>query len=244
MLNILLPAVYPGSFGLQTLPESFQELRAFLCSAPIDISLQQRNQDLVGFSLAYPLNRSWSLSTTWLHSTLPSRLLICQRLHSLYSWQQQSPSFECFKGNLKDARPELESFGSKICVNSVSCLFTHLYSLTCRKFSNSREDQPLAIRFFLPSPTSLSPTWSTSGIKNTKILWRSMQMNYTLSDMLTTDLYSVVSIWQTNGSCKSFLQFLLLWRVSWHRFRCQFKNTLISTASCLFSVSSFQNCRH
>ena len=49
VLNILLPAVYPGSFGLQTLPEIFQGLRAFLCSAPIDIHLQQHNQDLVGF---------------------------------------------------------------------------------------------------------------------------------------------------------------------------------------------------
>ena len=49
MLNILLPAVYPGSFGLQTLPEIFQELHAFLCSAALDIPLQQHNQDLVGF---------------------------------------------------------------------------------------------------------------------------------------------------------------------------------------------------
>ena len=37
VLNKLLPAVYPGSFGLQALPEAFQELRAFLSNAPIDI---------------------------------------------------------------------------------------------------------------------------------------------------------------------------------------------------------------
>ena len=73
VLNILLPAEYPGSFGLQALPEIFQDLHASLCSAPMDISLQQHNQDLVAFSLACPLNRSWSLSTTWLHSMLPSK---------------------------------------------------------------------------------------------------------------------------------------------------------------------------
>ena len=49
LLNILFPAVYPGSFGLQTLPEIFKELHAFLCNAPIGIHLQQHNQDLVGF---------------------------------------------------------------------------------------------------------------------------------------------------------------------------------------------------
>ena len=49
MLDVLLPAVYPCSFGLQTLPEISQELHAFLRGAPIDINIQQRNQDLVGF---------------------------------------------------------------------------------------------------------------------------------------------------------------------------------------------------
>ena len=57
MLNILLPAVYPGSFGLQTLPEIFQELRAFPCSASIDIHLQQHSQDLVGFYTSLPIEQ-------------------------------------------------------------------------------------------------------------------------------------------------------------------------------------------
>ena len=55
--NILLPAVYPGSFGLQTLPEIFQELHALLRSAPIDIHLQQHNQDLVGFFTSLPIEQ-------------------------------------------------------------------------------------------------------------------------------------------------------------------------------------------
>ena len=57
VLSILFPAVCPGSFGLQTLPEMFQELHAFLCSAPIDIHLQQHNQDLVGFSTSLPVEQ-------------------------------------------------------------------------------------------------------------------------------------------------------------------------------------------
>ena len=158
------------------------------------------------FSPAYPLNRSWSLSTIESRSTLPSRVQIGQGFHSLYSWQQQSPSFECFKDNLKDTGSKQESSGSKICVSSVRCLFAHRCLLAWGKFSNSREDQPLAIRFLLLSPILLSPAWSTSGVNNTKMLWQSTQMNCTLSDTLTTGLYSVVSISQTDGSCKSFLQ--------------------------------------
>ena len=57
VLNILLPAVYPGSFGLQTLPETFQGLHASLCNAPIDIHLQQHNQDLVGFITSLPIEQ-------------------------------------------------------------------------------------------------------------------------------------------------------------------------------------------
>ena len=57
MLNILLPAVYPGSFGLQTLPKIFQELHAFLCGAPIDIHIQQHNQDSVGFFTSLPIEQ-------------------------------------------------------------------------------------------------------------------------------------------------------------------------------------------
>ena len=103
VLDILIPAVYPGSFGLQSLSEIFQELHAFFCNAPIHIHLQQHNQDLVGFftSRGCPLNRSWNLSTTWLHSMLQRKMQTCQRFHSLYSRQPQSPNFECFTGNLK-----------------------------------------------------------------------------------------------------------------------------------------------
>ena len=57
MLNILPPAVYPGSFGLQILPGVFQDLHEFLCGAPIDIHLRQHNQDLVGFFTGLPIEQ-------------------------------------------------------------------------------------------------------------------------------------------------------------------------------------------
>ena len=57
VLHILLPAVYPGSLGLQTLPESVEELHTFLCNAPTDIHLQQHNQDLVGFFTSLPIEQ-------------------------------------------------------------------------------------------------------------------------------------------------------------------------------------------
>ena len=130
VLNILLPAVYPGSFGLQTLLEIFQESHAFLCNAPIDIHLQQHNQDLVGFFTGRPIEQIMNLSATLFNSMLPSRMQTFQIFLSLYSWQPQSPNFECFKGDLKDTRSKQESFGSKICVNLVSCPYIPHCSLT------------------------------------------------------------------------------------------------------------------
>ena len=50
VLNLLLPAVYPGSFGLQTLP-------AIFLGAPIDIHLRQHNQDLAGFFTSLPIEQ-------------------------------------------------------------------------------------------------------------------------------------------------------------------------------------------
>ena len=127
VLNILLPAVYPGSFGPQTLPELFQELHAFLRGAPIDIHLQQHNQDLVGFFTSLPIEQIMGsvhhLVTQYAAKQSADWLDISFTV-------QQSPSFECFKDNLKDTRSRQESSGSQICVNAVSCLFTHRYFLT------------------------------------------------------------------------------------------------------------------
>ena len=59
---------------------------------------------------------------------LPNRMQTFQRFPSLYSWQPQSPSFEYFKGNLKDTRSEQESFGSKKCPLCELSLHTSLFS--------------------------------------------------------------------------------------------------------------------
>ena len=127
MLNSLLLAVYPGSFGLQTLPEILQELHALLCGAHIDIQLQQHNQDLVGFFTSLPIEQIMESVNHLITQYAAKQSSDCSGFHSLYTWLQQSPSFECFKDNLKDTRSEQESSGSKICVNSVSRLFTHRY---------------------------------------------------------------------------------------------------------------------
>ena len=47
VLNILLPAVYPGSFGLQTLPEIFQELHTFCEQTPVS-ELCVKSMSLLG----------------------------------------------------------------------------------------------------------------------------------------------------------------------------------------------------
>ena len=74
VLNILLPAVYPSSFRLQTLPEILEELRAFYAMLLSTFIYIYATRIWWAFPQACPLSRSWNLSTTWLHSMLPSRM--------------------------------------------------------------------------------------------------------------------------------------------------------------------------
>ena len=78
----------------------------------------------------------------------------------IYNRQLQSPSLECFKGDLKDTRSKQESLGSRICVNFANSLYTPRCSLTLKQSLSNREDQPLATKFLLLWPTLLSPTWN------------------------------------------------------------------------------------
>ena len=73
-LNTLLPAVYPGSFGLQTLPKIFKRCVHFYAMLLLTFICSSTTKIWWAFSQACPLHRSWSLSTTWLHSMLPSRI--------------------------------------------------------------------------------------------------------------------------------------------------------------------------
>ena len=98
MLNILLPAVSPGSFGLQTLPEIFQDCMHVYAVLPLTSIFSSRTKIQWAFSPAYPSNRSWSLPTIWSHSTLPSRVQIGQRFHQLASTE---PKLRVFQGQFK-----------------------------------------------------------------------------------------------------------------------------------------------
>ena len=163
MLNILLPAVYSGSFGLQTLPDIFQGLHAFLCSAPIDIHLQQHNQDFVVCFTSLPIEQI-------MESVHHLATQIGQIFHSLYSWTE--PRLRVFQGQFKKHKIKTGVIWLKdLCQLCELSLHTSL-------FSHMKK-----VRFLILSPTLLSPTWSISGIKNRKMLWKSIQMNYTLSDV-------------------------------------------------------------
>ena len=49
VLNMMLPVVFPNSYGHQSLPEIFQGLHQYLSNVDEDIELMEFNQDLVGF---------------------------------------------------------------------------------------------------------------------------------------------------------------------------------------------------
>ena len=55
LLNILLPVVYPSSLGPQSLSQVFRDLHSFVHAAPLEVHLEQHNQDLVGFFASVPI---------------------------------------------------------------------------------------------------------------------------------------------------------------------------------------------
>ena len=57
VLDLLVRAVCPLSFGLQTLPQMLQNLRGFLQGLPEDFDPATFNQDLVGFFTSIPVSR-------------------------------------------------------------------------------------------------------------------------------------------------------------------------------------------
>ena len=57
-LNMMLPVVFPNSYGHQSLPEIFQGLHHYLSTVDEDIELKEFNQDLVGFSQVFPQIKS------------------------------------------------------------------------------------------------------------------------------------------------------------------------------------------
>ena len=55
---MMLPVVFPNSYGHQSLPEIFQGLHHYLSTVDEDIELKEFNQDLVGFSQVFPQIKS------------------------------------------------------------------------------------------------------------------------------------------------------------------------------------------
>ena len=56
-LNMMLPVVFPNSYGHQSLPEIFQGLHHYLSTVDEDIELKEFNQDLVGFFTSLPTDQ-------------------------------------------------------------------------------------------------------------------------------------------------------------------------------------------
>ena len=54
---IMLPRVFPNSYGHQSLPEIFQGLHHYLSTVDGDIELREFNQDLVGFFTSLPTDQ-------------------------------------------------------------------------------------------------------------------------------------------------------------------------------------------
>ena len=139
MLNILLPAVYPGSFGLQTLPEIFQELHAFLCSAPIDIYLQQHYQDMVGFFTSLPIEQIMGFVNNLVTQYAARQNADLSEISFTVQLAATEPKLRVFRGQFKRHKIKTGVIWLKgLCQLCQLSLHTSLFSRTKKVFKQQR----------------------------------------------------------------------------------------------------------
>ena len=96
IINMMIPVVYPNSFGFQALPDIFKSLHAFLRDASEDILLRQYNQDLVGFFTSLPV---------------PQIIEAVEHMITQYAEQQHLPKAQVkFTVQLQASEPRLRVF--------------------------------------------------------------------------------------------------------------------------------------
>ena len=139
VLNILLPAVYPGSFGRQTLPEIFQELHAFLCNSPIDIHQQQHNQDPVGFFTSLPIEQIIESANHLVTQYAAKQDADLSEISSTVQLAATEPKFCVFQGHFKRHKIRTGVIWLKdLCQLCELPLYTSIFSHMKRVFKQQR----------------------------------------------------------------------------------------------------------
>ena len=152
-LNMMLPVVFPNSYGHQSLPEIFQGLHQYLSNVDEDIELMEAVNHLIDSYAA-------------LQSTEFSKIKFTVQLGA------SEPKLRTFQGSYKRHRSKTGTIFLRIFLESVNFRWRPPFSLRWEGFLSRPEAQPLATTFRLPSPTLLFLTRNSSGTTRIAALWK------------------------------------------------------------------------
>ena len=130
VFNMLLPAVYPGSFGLQTLPEIVQGLHAFLCKTPVGIQLQQHDQDLVGCFTRLPIEQIMESANHLVTQYAANQNADLSAISFTVQLAATEPKLRAFQGQFKRRKIRTAVIWLKDLCQLCNCLCTPRCSLT------------------------------------------------------------------------------------------------------------------
>ena len=104
VINMMLPVVYPASFGFQALPEIFKNLHAFLREADEDVFLCQHNQDLVGFFTSLPVSQILEAVENLINQYASKQVLPQEQIKFTVMIHASEPRLRVFQGSFRRQR--------------------------------------------------------------------------------------------------------------------------------------------
>ena len=139
VINMMLPVVYPGSFGFQALPEILKNLHAFLREADEDVFLCQHNQDPVGFFTSLPVSQILEAVENLINQYASKQVLPQEQIKFTVMLHASEPRLRVFQGSFRRQRQKtgiiwLDDLLS-ICKLSLS---TSLFAQMNRMFKQQR----------------------------------------------------------------------------------------------------------
>ena len=104
VINMMIPLVYPGSFGFQALPDIFKNLHAFLREADEDVFLHQQNQDLVGFFTSLPVSQILEAVEDLVSQYASKQVLPQEQIKFTVILHASEPRLRVFQGSFRRQR--------------------------------------------------------------------------------------------------------------------------------------------
>ena len=104
VINMMIPVVYPGSYGFQALPDIFKNLHAFLRDADEDVFLYQHNQDLVGSFTSLPVSQILEAVENLINQYASKQVLPQKQIKFTVMLHASEPRLRVFQGSFRRQR--------------------------------------------------------------------------------------------------------------------------------------------